>query len=335
MSLWVDIKYANLLGNYLEQYKKLDNYLFNFRCPICGDSKKSKYKSRGYIYKLKDCLNVKCHNCGYSSTLNNFIKIVDNNLFNEYLLDTLVENKPIVIDRLEQILSKPIIIKDQLLLGLNRVDTLPVTHPAISYLIKRKIPRNYWKQLFYTDKFKDYISKIDVTITDLSNDYPRLIIPYYNSKNECFGISARAFGKELPKYYNMKFDENEELIYGLNTVDINKRIYCVEGPIDSLFLPNCIATSGTSFNKPLLTQLKHNLVIIPDNEPRSPILVKLINNIIGLGFNISLFPDNFQYKDINDAIIGGMLVEDIINIIDSNIVSGIEAKLRFTHWKKC
>jgi hypothetical protein len=45
MSLWVDIKYANLLGNYLEQYKKLDNYLFNFRCPICGDSKKSKYKS--------------------------------------------------------------------------------------------------------------------------------------------------------------------------------------------------------------------------------------------------------------------------------------------------
>lgn len=336
MSIAVDMKYASLLGGYLENYKKLDTYLYNFRCPICGDSKKNKFKSRGYIYKIKDQLNVKCHNCNYSAKLNTFIKTVNISLYNEYLLDSIGDTSKFTYeDKLEELLTKPLIIKEQVLLGLKRLDTLPLSHPAIKYIINRKIPRKYWELFFFTPKFKKYINSIDSSkFVDDVNDYPRLIIPYYNSESICFGLSARAFGNEDPKYYNMKFGE-EEFVYGLERINKNDRIYCVEGPIDSLFLPNSIATSGTSFNKPIIQELKANLVIIPDNEPRSPILTKLVENVIDNGFNVVLFPDSFQYKDINKAITEGISQELIIDIIEANISNGLTAKLKYNNWKKC
>ena len=73
----VDSKYVNLISARLEKFKRVKTDLYNFRCPICGDSKKNKSKTRGYIYSVKSNTNFKCHNCGASMSLNNFIKKVD------------------------------------------------------------------------------------------------------------------------------------------------------------------------------------------------------------------------------------------------------------------
>lgn len=334
MSLWIDLKYAKIIGAQLDHFKQINDYLFNFRCPICGDSKHNKTKTRGYIYKVKDKLNVKCHNCGYSSHISSFLKEIDTNLYNQYRLDNISNLKPIVENPFEKF-NRPVVSKDPNLYGLKRLDSLPVIHPAIKYIVSRKIPRKYWNILYYTDKFKEYINKIEVKYPNTDYDHPRIIIPYLDINKECFAISARALGNEEPKYFNMKIKEDVESIYGLDRVNKNETIYCVEGPLDSLFLPNGIAVTGTSFNKDAIKELKKNLVIIPDREPRSTELVKIVNNLVEDNFTISLLPESFVYKDINEAIKNGMSIETIMEVINTNTHSGIAAKLNFNSWKKC
>ena len=73
----VDSKYINLVSSRLQKFKRVKPDLYNFRCPICGDSKKNKSKTRGYLYTIKADVNFKCHNCGSSMTFSNFLKNID------------------------------------------------------------------------------------------------------------------------------------------------------------------------------------------------------------------------------------------------------------------
>jgi hypothetical protein len=50
---FVDVKYINLISARFQKFKKIKNNLYNFRCPICGDSQKNKSKARGYLYQVK------------------------------------------------------------------------------------------------------------------------------------------------------------------------------------------------------------------------------------------------------------------------------------------
>ena len=54
MTAYVDQKYINLLAPKLRNFKKRGDFLWNFSCPVCGDSSKDNLKSRGYVYKRKD-----------------------------------------------------------------------------------------------------------------------------------------------------------------------------------------------------------------------------------------------------------------------------------------
>ena len=90
-----------------------------------------------------------------------------------------------------------------------------------------------------------------------------------------FAFQGRAFGKEEPRYITIKLDENKRRIYGLDRLDVNKKVYVVEGPIDSLFLPNSIAAAGSDLNINL-----PNAVYILDNEPRNKQIVDKIQQLI-------------------------------------------------------
>ena len=129
-------------------------------------------------------------------------------------------------------------------------------------------------------------------------------------------------------YYTIKIDETEEKIYGLDRVDYSKRIYVVEGPIDSLFLPNAVAVSGASFDTPTIRKLLTNATIVMDNEPRNKDIVKQLAKYIDLGYNVCMFPDTLQEKDINDMVLAGRSVDDILKVINTNTFAGMEAKLK-------
>lgn len=339
--LFVDVKYANMIAPRLRNFKHKNEYLWNFSCPVCGDSSKNKLKARGFIYKMKTGLFVKCHNCGYSTNLGNFIKYIDVNLYNEYVLENYKEGGLPRSHHKDPNIAVPEIIKkpeltDDILDTVQRLDTLPVDHPAVKYVLKRKIPSRFLSMLYFAPRFKHYVNTVvPGKFANIIDEHPRLIIPYFNHHGKCFAFQGRAFGKEEPKYMTIKVDETEEKIFGLDRIDFSKRVYVVEGPIDSMFLPNTIAVSGSTFTSPTIKSLQSNATIVYDNEPRSTTLCKLIQSTIEDGYAVCLWPETVEQKDINEMVLAGMSPQEILDIINANTYSGFEALLRFAKWRKC
>ena len=87
MQSYIDVKYVNLISPYLQQFKKKGDFLWNFRCPYCGDSKKNRTKARGFVFRKKNDLFYKCHNCGVGASLGNLIKEIDSKTYDDYILE--------------------------------------------------------------------------------------------------------------------------------------------------------------------------------------------------------------------------------------------------------
>jgi hypothetical protein len=206
---------------------------------------------------------------------------------------------------------------------------------ALQYVISRKIPQDRWKDLYYVPKFKEFVNKLKYSFTDTKYDAPRLIIPFYDEDGKCIAFQGRAFGKEQPKYITIKLDETKEKLYGLDRMDHNKRVYVTEGPIDSMFIPNSIAVAGAGFNTKFIQAIKDNATLIMDNEPRSPQICKFIEKLIDEDYSVCLWPENTVDKDINEMVIHGASIDTIMKTINTNTFQGMEAKLKFTEWRKC
>jgi transcription elongation factor Elf1 len=338
--LYIDAKYTNILGSRLRNFKQKSDYLWNYSCPICGDSTKNKLKARGYIYRVKSDLFAKCHNCQYSTNLGNLIKAVDVKLYDEYVLERYKAGATRYNDHKEVVIpetKKPsVLLEDDILSSLKRLDKLEMDHPAVQYVLKREIPEDKWHLLYFAPKFKKFVNSVTPKFVEpIVDEHPRMIIPYFTPAGKCFAFQGRAYGNEEPKYYTIKVDETEEKIYGLDRVDYGKRIYVVEGPIDSLFLPNAIAVSGASFDTPTIRKLLSNATIVMDNEPRNKDIVKQLDKYIEAGYSVCMFPNSIEQKDINEMILhGGMAPDEIIEVINTNTYTGMEAKLKFINWRK-
>ena len=87
MNSYIDVKFVNLISTQLQQFKKKGDFLWNFRCPYCGDSQKSRTKARGFVYRKKNDLFYKCHNCGVGTTLSNLIKYIDSKIHKDYIFE--------------------------------------------------------------------------------------------------------------------------------------------------------------------------------------------------------------------------------------------------------
>ena len=158
------------------------------------------------------------------------------------------------------------------------------------------------------------------------------MIPFFDENNKFFCFQGRSFGHEKPKYITLKLDPDKNKVYGLNRVDKSKHILVVEGPIDSLFLDNCIAVAGsTNFAKDIP---KENTTIVFDNERRNKQIMIQVKQIIDKGYNVVLWPDDVKEKDINDMILSGMTKDQIQTIIRNNTYQGNMAKMKFATWRK-
>ena len=339
--LFVDVKFASMLSPYLRNFKQKNDYLWNYSCPVCGDSSKNKLKARGFIYKVKSDLFVKCHNCGYGTNIGNFIKFVNSNLYDEYVLEryksgALRYNDHKDINEVDTRFAdtKPVFLEPPLLRGTTRLDKLSETHPAVQYAIKRQIPKDKWELLYFCPKFKNWTNSVIYKFTKEDDDHPRMIFPFFDTSGVMYAFAGRAFGSEEPKYYTIKLDENAEKIYGLDRIDYEKHIYVVEGQVDSLFLPNCIAVAGASFDLPTIQKIKNTCTIVMDNEPRNKDIVNQLTKYIDEDYSVCMFPDNVQEKDINEMVLAGRTIDQITDIINRNTFRGISARLKFGTWKR-
>ena len=327
---YIDTKYLNIIGPQLLQFKKKGDFLWNFRCPYCGDSQKSRTKARGFVYRKKNDLFYKCHNCGVGTTLGKLIEYVDSKIHKDYIMERyrcgVKTNNP----EPEFKFDVPIFRKKGVLKSLKSISDLSTEHPARKIVEERLIPSEFLSDLYLCESFYKFTNTlVPNKFPSLDGDHPRLLIPFRNEKGEVFAYQGRSFGKEQPKYITIRLDDDTTKIFGLDRIDDSRQVYAVEGPLDSLFLDNCIAVGGAD-----LAKLENDVVIIFDNEPRNREICKQMDSCIGFGKRIVIWPDSMKHKDINDMIMAGYVKEQIQEIIDDNIFSGASAKLRFSEWKK-
>ena len=321
----VDSKYIGLVSSRLTKFKRIKPDLYNFRCPICGDSQKNKSKTRGYLYSVKADMNFRCHNCGASMTLSNFLKEIDPVIHKQYVFErfkggktgrgTVVEEPKFKFEPPE---FKPKIPK----VDLPKASENP---QAKQYLENRKLDST---KFYYTDKFKAWSNSHKHTFDDLTYDEPRIIIPLIY-QNTLIGFQGRSLGPNKVKYITVMLNEEAPKVYGMDQIEKGRSVYVVEGPFDATFINNSIALCGSDGD---LEHFKaYDFIYAYDNEPRNKEIVGRIERCIRDNKRVVIWPNTIREKDINDMVLAG---HDVQSVVESNVYHGLKAKLQFNTWKR-
>lgn len=326
----IDVIYANLVSSRLEKFKQVRNGVYTFRCPYCGDSEKHKNKTRGYFFSKKSGLVFKCHNCGVGRSFGNFLKDHANDLHDEYVLERYKQGltgKGRNVADPEFKNEKPKFVKSQT--NLPKVSTLNSDHPAKGYLLGRGIPEKYFSEFYYAENFCQWTNSQKPTFKNVKKDHPRIIIPFIDTDGKWFGYQGRSLDpNDKMRYITIMLDEDRPKIYGLNKIKSDTTVYIVEGPFDSLFVHNGVAMCGADVD---VSSYNWDRVYVFDNEPRNKQICDRISNAINRNEKVVIWPINLAEKDLNDMVLAG---HDIRPLVESNTYQGLEAKVKFTEWKK-
>ena len=105
--------------------------------------------------------------------------------------------------------------------------------------IRRKLPENLWKEFF---------------VATGGVFQGRMIIPFYDNLGKIYYYQGRTLIGSDPKYLNRRFGEKE--IYGIYRIDRSLPVIIEEGPIDSMFVKNCIGILGLKFTEKVRTEIR-------------------------------------------------------------------------------
>lgn len=336
MSLWIDKKYIGMVSYKLEKFKQRGD-TYNFRCPLCGDSKKDKSKTRGYLYKKSNMMFFHCHNCNESMSFGKLLKRLDGILYRQYNLETFAEKDE--VKKQENVMEfDPVVFPSRPLntkINLPSIQELDFSHFAKKYILSRKIPENFLNDIYYTTCFKTFIDEI---IPGNNKDIPlaekRIIIPFYDKEKRLLGIQGRALFESKLKYMTLMTSEGNTKLYGMDRVNDELHIKALEGPFDSMFLDNAMATMDSAIYR-IAETYGHDkkYLFIYDNEKRNSQINHNMEKTIDLGHDIFIWPKQIQCKDINDLVLSGKSKFEIENIIKNNTYSGLKAKVKMSQWK--
>ena len=320
----IDSKYIGLISSRLQKFKRVKSNIYNFRCPICGDSQKHKNKARGYFYQIKTNTNFKCHNCGASLSFNNFLKQIDSTLHKQYTLEKFKEGhaggRNFVVEEPKFDFTKPVF-KSKL--DLPKASEVPM---AKEYLTKRKLDPN---KFYFAQKFQEWTNKQKQTFDNIVRDECRIVIPLYDTNSELIGFQGRSLGPNSIKYITVMLNDNKPKIYGLEKINEREPIFIVEGPFDSTFVENSIAMCGSDVD--IRTYNWSDYIWVFDNEPRNREINNRVSKIIDRGDKVVIWPNHIKQKDINDMVLSNI---DVMSVLKSNTYSGLKAKVKFNNWKK-
>ena len=328
MSLWIDQKYLSLISVRLERFQRKSDKLYNFRCPFCGDSKKSKWKARGFVYVKKGGMFYKCHNCGHGTNMKGLLAQVDPNTLAEYNMEKFKEPRNLRTEAPAYEFEAP---------KFKKKDTAhlhfkPISGPALEYAKERKLPDHMIETLFWVEDSQT-LEYMDAKYEGrIIGHEPRLIIPFLDQQGNLFGYQGRGLSsKSTLRYITIMIDDSMPKLFGLDEVDVSKTVYVTEGPIDSMFVDNCIAMAGSDLAG---IQAPEKVVMIYDNEPRNKQIVDKMDKSLNYGRNIVVWPSKIEEKDINDMIMRGMSKADLSLLISQNTHSGLSGKMALSVWSR-
>jgi transcription elongation factor Elf1 len=342
MTISVDNKYVRLISGRLRNFKQKKENLYNFSCPLCGDSQKNKLKARGYVYQKGNDLFYSCHNCGAGTNVAGLLKQVDSQLHSEYILERYKSGQANNTSGITEILqlSTPrfgIISQKRSFEKAEWLSRLPSGHFCLEYVKNRKIPEKFYDKLLFTSHYKQFIDALVPNHGKQLLDDARLIIPFYDEYCEVIAVSGRALetSDKTLRYVTIRTNDNQDkLIFGMDRINRNEKVYLCEGPIDSLFINNCLASGDANLALTAKNISANEIVLIFDNEPRNKEIVKMIQSAIKMNHSVVIWPDTIGEKDINAMIMSGKSQDELLNIISSNTFNGIQAQLKFNMWKK-
>lgn len=335
MSVFIDRTFLLRVSPKLQKFTQKKEDLYNFRCPLCGDSSKNKTKARGYVFRKKNDYFYMCHNCGASTNFYNFLEKVDPVLVKEYALERYKESgtgrdnflKP----SFEEFKTKTTFKQK---INLPSIAGLPKEHYAKTYVLSRNIPEEHHVDLYYAEDFKEFVESLNIEKEGLKEEDPRLIIPFFDEEKNLVAFQGRALGESKLRYITVKLDKDNHKVFGLDRINQDEMIYVVEGPIDSLFLSNAVATADSNLMAISKIFDKSKVTLVYDNEPRNKELHKQIERAIEEHYNVVIWPEMINEKDINDMILDGFSSDEIQDIISKNTFVNLRAKMEFINWKK-
>lgn len=339
MALYTDIKYLQLLSTRLEGFHKKSEYLWNCRCFLCGDSQVKKTKMRGYFFREKERLVYKCHNCSRSHKISTILRHLDPTLYKEYLLESYSDphqqRKPLY----KRVHSIPAVrfdsIKQTTIEGAERCDYLPAEHHCRLYLMRRQIPTSRWSLLHYTDNYETVIRHLAPEEVKKVRPDTRLLIPFYDAYGAMTAISGRALGVSELRYVTIRLAEGiTKLVYGMERIKSTQPLIITEGPLDSLFFSNAVASGDANLTL-AAERIEHSDVyLVFDNERRNKEIVESMRKAIHAGYRVMFWSEIIRGKDVNEMILNGHTVEELTQAIYRDSASGLTAQTKLSFWKK-
>jgi hypothetical protein len=335
--LFIDIKYAKMVGQRVERGRLKSESPFHFqgRCGVCGDSRESKSKMRFHMRTLDDTVMCTCFNCGLALPIGAYMKTYEPDLFADYkfekyringdggpVITTTTETSVEPLKPVSEAISK---------LDLQLVSDMPNDSVAARYVASRQLP-NY--PFYFAENFSKFSAQYNPEMAN-APEGPRLVIPFFDKKGHIFAYQGRDLtGKSSHKYLTVNIDKKMPTIFGIDRVTRKKNILIVEGPLDSLFLPNCIASvnAGLVSTAKKLGVDKDKITLIFDCEPRNKDIVALYKKALDEGYKVVIWPSSSAKKvDINDLVRAG---KDPLKIINDNTYQGLMGMMKFNEWKK-
>ena len=333
----VNVLYENI---YKISYNKY-NHTYNGCCPICKEGDSWGKKKRFYYIPNKEL--AYCHNCGYSKKPLTFISDVTNKPLQDIIgeiknfeieIDDIIEETPQVKKTIDFSLPEDCI---------NLFDTNQVNYYKDNKIVKLALDVIKSRRL---DKGINKPNAIYVTLKDKVHKN-RLILPFYDKDQKIIFYQSRGLTKkdlyERPKYLSKV--NSERSLYGIHNLNVNlDNVFIFEGPIDSYFVENGLATCGitentdkmfTALQKEQINKLNlYEKIYVLDNQYIDKAALSKSIILVDNDEKVFIWPKELKkFKDFNDICVIGNKDKIKPEFILKNTYSGLKAKLLLTEIK--
>lgn len=331
MSVHTDFKYLQQISHQLRNYKEVDQFKANFSCPLCGDSKKIKWKARGYVYVYQGKTFYKCQNCGEAKSFSSFLRHVNEAIWSDWRKESITSEPTYTVFQTPKTIS----VKKDRYEWMKSLLDLPEDHVARIYIQGRGIPKSRLPLIFYTENFRNLVEEV---FPGKGGRYPtdeRIVLPIYNQNHELVAITGRCINGSPIRYATAK-STDQKCFFGIERVDFTKPVIVVEGPIDSLFLSNAVAVCHAELGMFGRAHPSVNSILVFDNEPNNPQIVKNMEKALSEEQRVCVWADcPFKGKDINEMIKNGADIRGIMKFILDNSHKSLKARECMIRWRTC
>lgn len=338
MTIYVDKLFINKVSFNLDRFRWLNNSTANFRCNVCGDSKKNKRKARAYFYISKDGQDYRfcCKNCDIDVKFGGYLRKFFPNLYQEYRLENLRFKGRNVLEQAQLPVQRTTEVIKNLSDHLPTLDQLLDTERAKIYMRSRKFPESQMKYVYHTLSAQKLLAGLMPNEKEYVSHYfdrEAIVFALRDENKNVGGLNFRYLDGEV-RYQIATLYKGYHKVYGLERFNRNRPALIVEGPIDSHFLPNCLAACGSDLRSLARYIDKDHTIVIFDNEPRNKQIVANLEKAINDDYIVYIPPADQKEKDINDMVMAGVPKLKIIEMIVKNSVRGLRAKIAWQTWKK-